>query len=886
MKHPEPAPTFVVRFAGMSLSALGQLRFDQTMAQVDEIRALDGWLKAQAASLSEALFAVIGAATHDKRLQQRLIRLRRAVFNLQTPKPGDRPADLAEALPQDLAERLGDWMARIERRAALRAGGDAQLQAEWDSRRAALRMLARDLSFQQGLLLASATLYQHLRRWLAAGPDDPDHADRKLELGLLQYIARMSAKTSPFSTFTLNSYGEWVDAEVPISYRPQHWRRRSGAEINRYIVRRIAQELARWPEVRAALTVQANSSAVVEGETLCFVKRQDVEQVQKIRLPATLRSVLAIVGEAGPLSYAGLTELLAGEQGAARYAEIGRLLDQLIDLGVLDLHWNIPDQSVEYLQLVIAHLRPIRSARVAALLPPLEQIQSLLHSYGQTAEPDARAAVIEALAEALEQVYQRLAINQDGSRTPAKNIFYENSVADGLELRFGRAAWQPLLDTLALLQRLEPAFDVYMPRRLAATDFFLARYGQQASAGLLAFYETCTREAHLPDMSFLEAHTRAAARGAAQPELASSNKYVDQNPLKQLRQELRQWIGSLPADAQGVRRIDPAALEQRIAGRLDTPLPQSSAFYLQIGSGPAGPWAVVNGMQTGWGRPLARVRRWDAHSGAPEQWVAAGSATEADTPLLAGLGGVFGANVGLQFVQPDYELVYPGYVSALPCERQIPLSDLQVVYDLALGRLALRSARLQRAILPLHLSMAADVWLPPVYRFILSIFGAGPTNLTPVDLGPAGEDGQPQRFSPRLCLGPLVLERATWELHPSQVPLREKGESAFAYLLRLQDWLEAHSIPQQCFVRVPFPLPSRDSADDEAAPQRQLQGKPLYVDFRSYLSVMLFERTVRLYASQVTIQEMLPGEQEAWLADEHGPYVAELVIELNREASR
>lgn len=258
-----------------------------------------------------------------------------------------------------------------------------------------------------------------------------------------------------------------------------------------------------------------------------------------------------------------------------------------------------------------------------------------------------------------------------------------------------------------------------------------------------------------------------------------------------------------------------------------------------------------------------------------------------DGPILAGLGCDFGANVGLQTVHYPYEIVYPGYVSTRAVEKQIPLSDLQVIYDASAERLKLISAPLQREVIPLHLSLAADVWLSPIYRFILSVFGNGPTNLIRPTLSAFHRQAPPQavpvRFTPRLCLGCLVLERAEWAVQIDVVPLRAKGESAFAYLARLQQWLADNRLPQACFVRTFYSLPPSEVDD----PQQPRTGphKPLYVDFRSYLSVMLFERMVKHSAQVITFQEALPGEHDLWLSCDDAAYVTEWIFELTAEAS-
>src|SRR5262249_50496091 len=68
----------VVRLAGVPVSALAGLRCERSFAQIERLIALDAWLGAEGAALSEALYAVIGAVG-DPSARPGLVGLRRGV---------------------------------------------------------------------------------------------------------------------------------------------------------------------------------------------------------------------------------------------------------------------------------------------------------------------------------------------------------------------------------------------------------------------------------------------------------------------------------------------------------------------------------------------------------------------------------------------------------------------------------------------------------------------------------------------------------------------------------------------------------------------------------------------------------------------------------------
>src|SRR5262249_54121206 len=109
-----------------------------------------------------------------------------------------------------------------------------------------------------------------------------------------------------------------------------------------------------------------------------------------------------------------------------------------------------------------------------------------------------------------------------------------------------------------------------------------------------------------------------------------------------------------------------------------------------------------------------------------------------------------------------YEVPYLGR-SALPAERQLPLSDLRVAVDGA--RVVLWSARLGREVLP-RLTCAHNFTTGQgVYRFLCALQGQGVASGLAWDWGPLAGSA----FLPRVVYGRLVLARAQWRLTAAEV---------------------------------------------------------------------------------------------------------------------
>src|SRR5215475_7031084 len=101
----------VVRLAGVPVSALAGLRCERSFAEVERLIALDAWLGAEGAALSEALYAVIGAVG-DPSARPGLVGLRRSLHRVRMPSPREWNPALAALLPADLAQRVEQWVDR------------------------------------------------------------------------------------------------------------------------------------------------------------------------------------------------------------------------------------------------------------------------------------------------------------------------------------------------------------------------------------------------------------------------------------------------------------------------------------------------------------------------------------------------------------------------------------------------------------------------------------------------------------------------------------------------------------------------------------------------------------------------------------------------------
>jgi amino acid adenylation domain-containing protein len=145
-------------------------------------------------------------------------------------------------------------------------------------------------------------------------------------------------------------------------------------------------------------------------------------------------------------------------------------------------------------------------------------------------------------------------------------------------------------------------------------------------------------------------------------------------------------------------------------------------------------------------------------------------------------------------------------------------------------------------------------------RGLLEVVGdlLGTTSANCFDLVPPGA------HAPRVTIGDLVVSRETWRLSASEPAFADTTDESARYL-QARAWAASHGLPRHVFLRF--------------AGER----KPIYADLTSLASIDLISRSLRRSRRKagpdatLTVVEMLPAPDQAWLTDAQGQrYTAEL----------
>ena len=125
----------------------------------------------------------------------------------------------------------------------------------------------------------------------------------------------------------------------------------------------------------------------------------------------------------------------------------------------------------------------------------------------------------------------------------------------------------------------------------------------------------------------------------------------------------------------------------------------------------------------------------------------------------------------------------------------------------------------------------------------------------------------PSSHAPRITIDRMVVTRETWRLRADEVAFTQTTDAADGYL-QVRAWAQALGMPRFLFYRTPK------------------EKKPCYLDLASPLYVELFIKEVRTMVNSedaadfvLTLSEMLPDPDHAWLTDAQGTrYTSEIRI--------
>jgi Lantibiotic dehydratase, N terminus len=856
------SPYVLFRRGTLGLAALSGMVPERTWSLLDQAEQAAHRAGVLGGPLEHALYEAVPLLPAEHR--RALLAVRRGVHNGRPPQLP--PA--VELLPGPCRELLDQWAAESATAHRLLAEAEATLPLELDAARKTLADIALDEDFRRGVQLSGEDAYRTLMAYAAdpSGGQRKPSRRRRAESTIVSFAYRVAFKPSPFGSFTEIGAQPWAGGA------PDGKGRVARTRLNVGLLAWMAHQLRRIDGADRLLRLRLNNSLTVRGDRALYVRRPpdgadaafDRDRVISARHTGLLRLLTGLLGD-GDRTEADLRTRLT-EAGLAPEAA-ATTIDQLVTAGILHRDLGLPDQTTRFAAAAARLLRETGTGQATRCAAVFERLQAIEDGYA-TAPAATRTGLLAELRTLVDEFVETTGCRPPGGEA-MRAVIYED-----VGTRAPACSWQPELlaanrGHLALFQRVVPVLDDASTERLGLYRFFADRYGEDARDVPLtelyrAFAELTPQEAS------------AVVSGVGDP-------HCDE--ARRLRESFLDLVRDHPEPAPGEPLVlDPERL-RAFADRLPPTLPgwRSTAYRVQFGGPPQQPCVVVNGVTTGHGVFYSRFCELlePEEPGAWSLREAVRGHIARTWPRQTDLTAVLGLNFNLHPRLSPLELVYPGSVPQDPRAGAVTLAGVTVRPDPQARRLELAGPDGQPLdLVPLNFLYPAAA--PALYRFLCAF---APTRTYRGGLWEqVHRAGPPAAHRPRVVLGDLVLDRASWRFPVADLPdLAGLERQETAALAAFDRWRRAAGVPRHGFFRVLTPPPAaapgeRDVLEEvrrwalEARSARL--HKPHFYDARNpFLLYVLAKQAAATPGGAVLFQECLP--EVAAYGSPEGPASAE-----------
>jgi thiopeptide-type bacteriocin biosynthesis protein len=735
-------------------------------------------------------------------------------------------------------DELLNWGANLE---APAAGDDpnrltAALAADRARLRARLRNVVAAPLVREALFVASPDLDEHLDIWRR----EPDSKrGQKIERALVRYLARMAGRATPFGLCAGCSLGR-LGAQTRLALGGQAgYLRHSRLDMDYLAL--LVDALVRDPAVRNRVTFRPNSSLYRAAGRVRYVESRQDGKERSYHLVA-LEPTDYLDATLNRAAVGARPEMLAQALVTCEvsFADALAYIDELIDNQILVPDLALPLTGSEPIHPLVQALgQNEATAARADILAQVRDELAALDSTGLGIAPDR----YRALRQRLESLPAPIELSR---------LFQVDLIKPAPDLTLGAAVLAELARGVRVLERLTSR-----PRDDALTRFrdaFVGRYEERE----VPLVEALDDDAGIgfPVGQDAAAPLLQGLRFPAEP-AAGAWSARDDFLLGKLSETLLQGARELVLEAGDL---------EALAVKEPLPLPDAFAVTAVLAADSqaaldAGEFRVL--LEGAGGPSGARLFGRFCHSDPSlqqevQRHVRAEEALRPDcvfAEIVHLPQGRLG-NISARPVLRGYEIPYLGHSGAPPAQ-QLPITDLQL--SVRGGRLVLRSARLDREVVPR---------LTNAHNYIGQGFGAYQLLCLLQDQGTAAALGwdwgalRNAPFLPRVTTGRLVLARARWRLHKDE--LRRLGKAERNARFRAVQSLRAQR-------RLPRQVALADG--DNTLP----------IDLDNVLCVDAFVHAVKEREEALLI-ELFPGPEQLCARGPDGRFVHELIVPFVRKS--
>ncbi|UII30240.1 lantibiotic dehydratase family protein [Fulvivirga ulvae] len=403
-------PYALIRVGGDSFEEWSRLNFPASNEIVREIYRLTLKQAESKEALCDSLFEFISNSDNPE-IQNTVQNLRRDIFNERRLK-NSKINKAAEVLPQLLKESLEGYIALLKELKEKTQAGESVFAEELHGGREQLKQLVDSEHFKKGLILSSRTLLNRLDSFKKRPADTFRKKEHQVEQSLLQYLTRMYAKTSPFSTFTNLSMGAIREGQGNIQISALGGLQVKGhIRLNNYLLKYVMDLLKNYRPSYILFPLRCNPTYQNrEDHFLYLTNNNNIESFQRIPYNPVVEHIAGVVQEyTEGVRFIDLIEGLQNDIDASA-EEVESYIKQLIEFGLLEYNVGVsgvdPDWDVKLVSALESQVQH-GVQYIAELLDALKAIRQLGNKYAQS-NVQERHSLLQQAYDTFREIYMKI----------------------------------------------------------------------------------------------------------------------------------------------------------------------------------------------------------------------------------------------------------------------------------------------------------------------------------------------------------------------------------------------------------------------------------------------------------------------------------------------
>ncbi|PEU19232.1 MULTISPECIES: lantibiotic dehydratase [unclassified Bacillus (in: firmicutes)] len=861
----------IYRVAGAPVESIRNLRLNHFFDVVEKIEELKTNLEMQKDDLCEYLYDKIAQLTDDK-VRQKLLRLKRHIYNLRRINNNEEFLELLELLSWERKKQIEEWKETIDQIKSLQEKLENTFYEELENKRILFKQYLSDNDFQSAVLLSSIQAYQGLIRYLEKEENGRKKGIPQTEISLFTYFSRMALKTSPFSSFTPLLYGTisktGTHSLQDITLEMNELKKLSF--LNHQFTSGIVQMLVQNSLIRPLLNIKVNPSADIKNNQIIYITPREItSQEQIIKIPVTPILEYILTHALNNITFKDLVMRISKEFEIVEEKVI-QYLNKLIQIRFLEVGFPISERSPKYEEDIINFCNQTKIPSIINLANEFKVLLDNTKRYALLTEPIDRMKAIHTISNQVTKTMNALSGGNPFSIDTFGILYEDASIIQKNPIRVSDESLEKVKQPIDEVQYLGSLFNIHEPFRILGWHLLKEHFPNGQANDVLEFYSKFMKYIDenqlINKSSWWENWTQLLALPSVDlPELKK---------IKNVQQEIIQYIGKkIKTENKEVvlDSNDVMYFEELMRGTVEPP--QSVSMFLQPTGKEIHEGLVINKMAQGFGMAFTRFEEIfddfeNGESLIKDLRINTTRFMNNHKVKLVDLGGVFRSNLNLHSGYLPYQLV-TSYNLYVPKEQQVHLSDICIVNNEQEKRIVFIDKRDGKELRFVHTGLMSWFLLPPFYRFLIQMTTEAQPMMSFVERFEESLDLERKmeiRHYPRIALKQIVLERETWIIPIDKVPLRQKNELPYRYMIRLNEWRKNVGLPEACFYKIQPDEENQPNFEQEHSEMKlpelltkwRKSQKPQYLDFKNPYSVLQCEKIISNGVSSLVITEMLP----------------------------